>query len=97
MRANTKCRAIADIFTAGTDEFRFHALLYPALAAKGNHDNVVIFPEIVDSHLELVRAVYFRISGVDPDIPRYYAQELATAERFEQLVAASPVRKNSRE
>jgi hypothetical protein len=75
--------AIAELFTAGTEDFRINALTYPALAAKGNHDNVVMFPEIADRHLELEQAIYFRITAIEPDLPRYHAEELAIATSFD--------------
>jgi hypothetical protein len=75
--------AIAELMTAGTEDFKIHALAYPALATMGNHDNVVMFPETVETHLELEHAVHFRVTRIDPQIPKYYAEELAIADVFE--------------
>jgi hypothetical protein len=75
--------AITELMMPRSQLGEIHALAYPALAAQGNHDNVVIWPEAVESHLELERAIYFRVSHYDPAKPSYHAVELAIAESFE--------------
>ena len=42
-----------------------------------------MLPATVDNHLDLVRAIFFRVAGYELHIPRYHAEELAIAEKFE--------------
>jgi hypothetical protein len=43
---------------------KFTGILYPALAMKGNSDNLVLLPDFADKYLELKKVEYIRIDDV---------------------------------
>lgn len=43
---------------------KFAGILYPALAMKGNSDNLALLPDFVDKYLELKKVEYIRIDDV---------------------------------
>jgi hypothetical protein len=75
--------AIAELMMPRSNHGDIHALAYPAMATRANHDNVVLWPEAVETHLALERAIYFRVRHHDVAKTSYHADELAIAESFD--------------
>jgi hypothetical protein len=46
----------------------FGGLIYPALAMRGDSDNICLLPNIADRHLEFVRAEYVLVQSVRDDL-----------------------------